>query len=660
MIKNYWSFVFIFTLLISITYSQKIDHNYFQKNGEVYFSFEIKDRIQINDISKIISIDNLKKDFVFAYANEKEFKNFLKLEIPYFVLPHPGDVPNVAMSSSVEGLEDWDAYPTYDAYVAMMYQFQNDFPGLCRIVDAGNSINGRDILFAVISDSVNLREVEPQFMYSSSMHGDEITGYVLMLRLIDYLLNNYNSDDRITYLVDNIEIWINPLANPDGTYYSGNNTVSGARRYNANFVDLNRNFPDPAAGPHPDGNEWQAENLIMMNLAETNHFVMSANFHGGTEVVNYPWDTWAALHPDDNWYKFISREYADTVHLHAPSNYMNGYDNGITNGYAWYQVEGGRQDYFTYFHGCRETTIEISDTKIIPGSQLPAHWEYNYRSFLNYIEQSLNGISGIVTSSLGYPLKAQVHVGGHDFNNSQIYSDSITGGYTRMIYAGTYDVTFSADSHYAKTIYNVPVQNNSATVLNVELEPNFIIPVELVSFTANVSENNVILNWSTATETNNSGFQVQRCTEEKNWFAISFVEGMGNSAKPNEYKLVDKNLTPGKYGYRLKQIDYDGSFEFSKTIEAEIHPPIEFSLKQNYPNPFNPNTTIEFSLPHSSYVDLKIFDALGNEVQTFLNNQFEAGKHIYEFNASKLSSGIYFYRLAAGEYSQIRKLILLK
>ena len=129
------------------------------------------------------------------------------------------------------------------------------------------------------------------------MHGNELTGYVLMLRLIDDLLNGY-SNGLYQDVINEIDIWINPLANPDGAYATGDQSVSGATRNNANWVDLNRNYPDPQDGQHPDGNAWQEETLIFMNLADSIPFSMSCNFHTGAEVFNYPWDTWSNLTAD--------------------------------------------------------------------------------------------------------------------------------------------------------------------------------------------------------------------------------------------------------------------------------------------------------------------------------------------------------------------------
>lgn len=467
-IKLFTIFIFVFSFH---AFAQIPDSKYFKENWEVYFTFNIQSPIETNTLTKIISIDNVEGNTVYAYANEKEFNEFVKLNYSYKILPHPGDVISPKMGSTIEEIEAWDVYPTYDAYVAMMYQFAANYPSICQIVDAGNTVQGRKILFAKISDNVGIREAEPQFMYSSSMHGDETTGYVLMLRLIDSLLSTYGTNTRVTNIINNVELWINPLANPDGTYWSGNNTVFGARRYNANYVDINRNFPDPADGQHPDGEQWQPETIAMMNIASQNNFVHSANFHGGTEVVNYPWDTWSRLHADDSWWQFISHQFADTAQANSPSTYMNGYNDGITNGYAWYRITGGRQDYMTYFKRGREITLEISDTKLLSASLLPSHWYYLRKSLFNYIENVFYGIRGKITDHFGNPIKALVKVNSHDIDNSEIYSDSLTGAYFRMISPGNYSLTFSASGFVSKTINSVSASNFNATILDVELVP---------------------------------------------------------------------------------------------------------------------------------------------------------------------------------------------
>jgi len=431
---------------------------------EKYFRFQIKSRDELQNITRLISIDNVQGDTVYAYANKRELAEFQKLGKTIEFLTAPGLKYKPRMSESVKGIALWDSYPTYDAYVAMMSQFAKDYPDICRIDSIGASVNGRAILFAKISDNVNSDEAEPEVLYTSTMHGDETTGYVLMLRLIDYLLTNYQSDAQVSNLVDNLEIWINPLANPDGTYYSGDHTVYGATRCNADSVDLNRDFPNPEV----DNHTRQPETIAMMNLAERQNFVLSANFHGGAEVVNYPWDCWKWRHADDEWLIWLCRQYAGTVHTYSPSDYMSGFDDGITNGWDWYDIYGGRQDYMTYFQHCREVTIEISDTKLLPEAELTAYWEYNRVALLNYMAAALTGIRGEVRYG-SEPLEVQVGIVDHEKDNSWVFSDADLGDYYRLCLPGVYDLEFSNDL-FTKVIRQISIEPGNATTVNVFIQ----------------------------------------------------------------------------------------------------------------------------------------------------------------------------------------------
>jgi hypothetical protein len=450
----------------------------FQGRSEVYFTFILADKADIHTLTRVISIDNVKGNVVQAYASKKEFSDFLQYNLDYKILPHPGTLLSAAELSRSNvnrpgnALTQWDFYPTYQQYLDYMAGFAGSHPDICRLDTVGTSIQGRLILTLRISQNISVEEAEPQFLYTSSLHGDEVTGYILMMHLIDYLLANYGTDPTVTNLINTTEICINPLANPDGTYRGGNNSVYGAVRYNANNIDLNRNFRDPKLGDHPDGNPWQPETIAWMDYADNNHFNMSANFHGGAEVFNYPWDTWPRLAADDNWWQLVGREWADTVHQHSPSGYFTFMNNGITNGYAWYEINGGRQDYMNYWHNCREVTVEISDIKILPVNQLLSYWDYNYRSFLNFIKESHYGFNGLVTDTVtDLPVAAKVFIQGHDKDFSEVYSRGTTGFYARPIYEGQYNVTFSAPGYYTKTIKNVSVSNWATTILNVQLRP---------------------------------------------------------------------------------------------------------------------------------------------------------------------------------------------
>lgn len=440
--------------------------------GESYFSFTIKSRAELESLTRIISIDNVSGDTVRAYANDQQLEAFGKLGYDITILPHPGSLIDAPMSSTVKDAQEWDSYPTYPAYRDMMFQFAADYPSLCTVDSVGHTNNGRAILFARISDNVTVEENEPEVMFTSSIHGDELTGYVLMLRLIDYLLTNHGVLAEVDTLVNNLEIWINPLANPDGTYRLSDTTVKDAYRYNANWVDLNRNFHDPDEGLHPDGNPWQIETITMMDFAAAHHIVLSANFHGGAEVVNYPWDTWPRRHADDAWLQDLSRDYADLAQANSPPGYMNDLDNGITNGWDWYTIAGGRQDYMTYFRGCREVTIEISSVKLPTGTALPLYWNYNRDAFLDYLSKALYGVHGTVTEAgSGTPLLAYVTVLNHDEDSSGQYTDPSVGNYCRMLAPGTYDFEFTAGGYYPDTITGVTVTDGVRTTLDVQLTP---------------------------------------------------------------------------------------------------------------------------------------------------------------------------------------------
>ena len=529
------------------------------RRGEVYFSFHLNDLAQLSKLTNEISISNVQGNTVYAYANRKEFSGFAKKNIDYTVLTAPSELYPVQMSNDPKQVLTWDYYPTYNVFETLMQQFAADHPEICKLITIATLASGRKILALRISDNVNTEENEPEFLYSSTIHGDETTGYILMLHLADYLLTGYGTDTRITSLVNNFDIVICPLANPDGTYKGGNSTVNSATRYNANGIDLNRNYPDPQAGQHPDGNVWQPETVAFMNFASQNTFSMGANFHGGAEVVNYPWDTWSKLNADDAWWQYISREYADTVHVNAIPNYLTDIMNGITNGYAWYPVYGGRQDYMNFYTHCRESTIEISTTKLLPASQLLSHWNYNYRSLLNYIEQAGYGLHGLVTDSVsGEPLYAKVFISGFDKDNSFVYTDPHVGDYHRLLKGRlvSYNVTFSAAGYLSKTIA-VKVTDKKTTILNVKLLKETLSTNTITAGKPDIKiYPNPVINGSTIIESENP---IQM-------LYVRDITGkiMYSSIPPTHNFVIECNWPPGIY---LFQIQVEGKW-ISKKIQV--------------------------------------------------------------------------------------------
>ncbi len=446
---------------------------------------KVGNRAAKDAVGRIIDLEEKTRGFdLFGWATPEELEKLQSLGYVYQFVAETRNPEALTMCSDPDGPPfeppaSWNCYPTYDQYVDLMNYYANNYPSICRLVDLGATQDGDHNLLALkISDNPDAEEDEPEFFYTATMHGDETTGYVLTLRLADELLTQYASDSEIAGLVDDLVIWINPLANPDGTFAGGDATVSGSQRSLANGADPNRSFPDPDSGDDPDSGSWYPEIQSMMDLAESESFTMSANFHGGAEVVNYPWDVWSARHPDDAWYQTVSHLYADTVQANAPAGYMDdssgSFDDGITNGYDWYQVSGGRQDYMNYYRGCREVTIELSDSKTLDSNQLEAHWGYNRQAMLDFMKEALNGIRGIVTDAdTGDPVAATVKVVGHDSETYKTfaYTDPDVGDYHRPIEAGTWDLQFSAEGYETATESGIVVTAGSVVRRDVQMTP---------------------------------------------------------------------------------------------------------------------------------------------------------------------------------------------
>ena len=201
--------------------------------------------------------------------------------------------------------------------------------------------------------------------------------------------------------------------------------------------------------------------------------------------------------------------------------------------------------------------------------------------------------------------------------------------------------------------------------LNHTINVTGVVPVELTSFAAKASNNSVMLNWSTSTETNNKGFVIERSTNKTDYARIGFVNGAGSSTQMHQYGYTDSKLTGGKYYYRLKQLDLNGQYKYSKIVEVNLVSPTQFSLSQNYPNPFNPSTSINFSLPSESHVMVRIYNTQGQELSVIAKGNYSAGEHSVNFDASRLASGTYIYSITAtgkngNKFVSSKKMILLK
>ena len=469
-----------------------------EQRNEYYFTFNLNGNDDIKAIAHAISVDCVDGNVVTAYANNEDFAKFQKFGYEITLQTPPSMLVEAVMwDGSNRAAYDWDSYPTYSAYEEMMFDFQTNHPDKCEIITLGTLPSNRKILIAHISNGTS--EGKPKFLYSSTIHGDETTGWIMMLRLIDYILENPTLPECQTVL-DNIDLYVAPLANPDGTYHAGNNNVNGATRENANGVDMNRNYPDPHGGPHPDDKEYQIETKWFMQFAQDIPFTMAANYHGGAEVLNYPWDNTYTLTADDAWWKLVCHEYADLCHTHNP-DYMNMQhqyaENGIINGAKWYRIGGGRQDYMNGYAQCREVTIECSNSKLPNASQLPSFWTYNKEGIFAYMTQCIYGIHGTVTDKdTNEPLEATVTITNHDDEYSFVESHLPAGDYHRPIKGGTYEVTYSCRGYHPQTVtitvadgqtftQDIQLENDGTLVPDFDASLTHLSPGESINFTDN-------------------------------------------------------------------------------------------------------------------------------------------------------------------------------
>lgn len=280
----------------------------------------------------------------------------------------------------------FEEYHTYASLTAELKRLAERFPNLVKLESVGKSVEGRDLWMMRISAAEVDDANKPKLLFISSMHGDEVVGKELTIYLIREMLAKYGTDNRITHLLRYAELFIMPSMNPDGT--------ERHQRFNADGVDLNRDFPD-LNEPEFSTSGRAIETKQIMELHRKHHFLTALNFHGGAVCVNIPWDSKpnppSGLFPDNTLMWSLAREYAD---LNRPMHdvHMGSFNHGVTYGYEWYQVLGGMQDWASHFRGSTHATVELSDIKWPSASDLPSKWGDNRDSLLTYFERGLDGI----------------------------------------------------------------------------------------------------------------------------------------------------------------------------------------------------------------------------------------------------------------------------
>jgi hypothetical protein len=391
----------------------------------------------------------LAQEGVFIQDPERQYLPLLKAMKAYTV-----DVPNAQGYElwGPTGLQQWvqrngipfsslkkidkaraSSYLTPEKVGEKLKSLAKTYPSILALSSLGKSNKKRDLWLMKINSPVNQGKFLPEFKYIANMHGDEIVGRELLVRLIEDLAKGYGQDTFITELLDNTAIYMMPSMNPDG--------AAKQTRGNGVGVDLNRDFPDFANHDTNTNRGRALETKLMMQFQNLHHFALSANFHGGAQVVNYPWDTIATPCPLEKLVQELSLEYASQNHDMANS-YQ--FDQGITNGYAWYEVDGGMQDWSYYWYGDLQLTIELSNTKWPASSTINSYYQKNYRSLLSYL--------GRVHQGLGFQLpekiKGQVTIAKEESRGPHIIGtyDFTEGVFYKVLEVGTYQVSLKTSA----------------------------------------------------------------------------------------------------------------------------------------------------------------------------------------------------------------------
>ncbi|MBR5982873.1 MAG: T9SS type A sorting domain-containing protein [Bacteroidales bacterium] len=418
---------------------------------------------------------------------------------------HPTRVSNAHMASTLEEMFEWNKYPTYDVYTQLLQYFKETFPNLCEIDTILEDTPHPDLhhsIFGIhISNTLGQATTKPAFLYSSSMHGTEVVCFYMMLHLADYILNNATTDSAVMKILDNVDLYICPLENPDGTYHATNDMIWQGEGYstyhNYNDVQLNRNYPHlPGLGTEAN---LQPETQAIIDWVTPIHFVMSVNFHCGAELINYPWDSWTTNqrpHADADWFRYTGQNYATLCHAQDTSYmYGNGAGYAVIDGGDWSIVSGSRQDYMTYYQHCREVTMEISRTHVVTDpDELQSYWNNSKDALLSYAMECDYGFWGVVTDAVTHePVEAMIKVLNHDRFHSEVYSHLPLGAYHRPIMAGTYTVEVSAPCYQTAT-FTVTTKPGTKVRHDVELQPQTVAPVAFDQYILSGMQTTLVVN----------------------------------------------------------------------------------------------------------------------------------------------------------------------
>jgi len=382
----------------------------------------------------------------------------------------------------------WD-YHNYTSMTTFLRHVSTIYANLTALYSIGQSVQGRELWVMVVSSSPYEHMIgKPNVKYVANMHGNEAVGRELMLHTILHLVQNYNTDYYIRWLLDNTRIHIMPSMNPDGFEVAQEGTCQGGQgRYNARGFDLNRNFPDYFK---QNNKRSQPETEAVKEWISKIQFVLSGNIHGGALVSSYPFDNTPnsifssvlsspSLTPDDDVFKHLASTYSlnhARMYLGEPCKVgAPTFRNGTTNGAAWYPLTGGMQDYNYIWHGCMEVTLELSCCKFPPATELPQFWDDNRNAILQFLGEAHRGVKGFVKDERATPIEgASMKVKGRDVG----FQTTKEGEFWRILLPGIYTMEVFAEGYQPREVQFAIVEQNP-TLLNITLFAEDLQRIEL-------------------------------------------------------------------------------------------------------------------------------------------------------------------------------------
>ena len=604
---------------------------------------------------------------VSAYVNETERATLQS--VGYTVTPVPNQAKEmweqVYRQWEAEGALDpatvkpnkdatWTRWYSYPELTTELQQFAAANPALVQLVNIGNSVLGRPVWFVKISDNATIEENEPEFKFSSSLHGDEVTGMELTRRMMHYLIDNYSTDPAIANLVNGAELWFCPMSNPDG--------MTAGTRYNANGVDLNRTFPDPVSDPNDTTTGREIEVQHLMNFQYPRNFILGANYHSGELVMNLPWDCRTALAPDDALFWQLGIGYS----ILNPPMYANNtppFVHGVTNGAAWYVVHGGFQDWSYNWRNELHICIEVSTTKWPAWSLMDTFWNQNRDSMLWYMNRVIaTGVKGVVTDTVtGLPIEADVNV---TQVNKVIKSDLQVGDYHRLLMPGIYTLTFTKSGYETLTFTGVAVVDGQMTVRGAALQPT-----STYALTGAVTAAGTGVPLAATIEARRPGNdQIIGTTQTDpatGQYSLTLVSSM------YDVKAIASGYTP-----LTQPVTLGGpkALNFPLVIDSTDVPPTDTTVARLWltssPNPLDRTTSslrVTFDLVQAGPVSLAIYDVAGRKVRAILaGTPRAAGRGQQELwdgcdaGGRAVEAGTYWIRLEAGNETTSRRVTVVR